>query len=166
MNEKSKTQVTMPTDEEIVVTRTFDAPRSLVWEVWTQAKHLKEWWGPKGWTLPVCDVDFRIGGTWFYCMKGPDDMMACGKATYSEIHEPEGFVMKDSFVDTEGNPLQGMPVAVVTLRFIAEGNRTTVISQSVYPSKADRDRVIEMGVEEGITETQDRLESYLRTVGT
>ena len=76
-HEKTKTQLTLPSDREIVVSRTFDAPRRLVWQAWTKAEHLTQWWGPKGWTLPVCEVDFRPGGTWFYCMQGPDGMLAC-----------------------------------------------------------------------------------------
>jgi len=163
-NEKMKTKLTLPSDLEIVVSRTFDAPRKLVWKVWTQAEHLRQWWGPKGWTLPVCEVDFRPGGTWFYCMQGPDDTQACGKAYYNEIDEPDRFAYKDTFADSDGNPLEDMPAAQVAVEFIDEEGRTIVKSTSLYATKEDRDKVIEMGVEAGIGQTLDRLEKYLKTL--
>lgn len=164
MSKKRKTQITLPSDVEIVVTRTFDAPRKLVWKLWTQAEHLTQWWGPEGWTLPVCEIDLRPGGTWFYCMQGPDNMLACGKAHYLEITEPERLVYQDTFVDSEGHVLEGMPVAQITIEFIEQDGVTTIIDKAVYETKADRDRVIEMGMEAGIDQTLDRLETYLNQV--
>ena len=163
-HEKTKTQLTLPSDREIVVSRTFDAPRRLVWQAWTKAEHLTQWWGPKGWTLPVCEVDFRPGGTWFYCMQGPDGMLACGKATYSEIEEPRRIIYQDSFVDSDGNALDGMPLSQVTVEFTDQGSKTFVKSTNVYASKADRDKVIEMGMEPGIDQTLDRLEALLKSM--
>lgn len=161
MIENSKTQLTLPSDQEIVITRTFAAPRDRVWQMWTKAEHLQQWWGPEGWTLPVCELDFRPGGTWFYCMQGPDGMQSCGKANYIEIEAPERIVYEDAFADAEGNLLEGMPVAHITLEFIAADNKTTVINTVRYPTKADRDKVIEMGMEAGIDQTLNRLEAYL-----
>lgn len=164
----SKTQLTMPSDLEIIVTRVFDAPRDLVWRMWTEAEHLTHWWGPKGWTLPVCEVDFRPGGTWFYCMEGPGPdgiMRACGKMVYGEINAPEKFTAQDMFVDEAGNLLEGMPVAEITVAFTEQDGKTTVVDTTRYASKADRDAVIEMGMEAGIDQTLDRLEAYLKTVG-
>ncbi len=164
MQQTRKTKVTLPSDREIVVTRTFDAPRRLIWQMWTQAEHLVHWWGPTGWTLPVCEVDFRPGGTWFYCMQGPDDMYACGKSYYGEIEEPERFTMRDTFVDADGKPLDGMPVGDATVEFTDQGRQTLVTSTTVYATQAERDKVLEMGVEAGIGQTLDRLEAYLRTL--
>lgn len=163
-NEKHRTTITLPSDREIVVARTFDAPRSLVWQMWTKAEHLVHWWGPTGWALPVCKVDFRPGGTWFYCMQGPDGMQACGKAFYGDIEEPVRFSYRDTFVDADGKPLEGMPVGEITVEFVAQGSvKTLVTSTTLYPTQADRDRVIDMGVETGIDQTLDRLEAYLKT---
>jgi uncharacterized protein YndB with AHSA1/START domain len=161
MAENTKTQLTLPSDQEILITRTFDAPRELVWQMWTTAEHLQQWWGPEGWTLPVCEMDFRPGGTWFYCMQGPDEMRSCGKATYLEIDTPERIVYEDAFANADGDPLADMPVGHVTLSFIDEGGKTTVINTVRYPTKADRDKVIEMGMEAGIDQTLNRLEAYL-----
>ena len=88
-------------------------------------------------------------------------MQSCGKATYLEIVAPELIVYEDSFADAEGNPLEEMPVGHITLRFIDAGGKTTVINTVRYPSKADRDKVIAMGMEVGIDQTLNRLEAYL-----
>ena len=161
-NEKMKTKVTLPSDTELLITRTFDAPRELVWKAYTQAEHLKHWWGPKGWTLPVCEMDFREGGSWFYCMEGPDGMRSCGKTIFKEIDAPNRYVAEDTFVDNDGNPMEGMPVALMTTEFHEENGMTTVKSITRYPTKEQRDQVVEMGVEEGINQTLDRLEDYLK----
>ncbi len=161
MNEKMKTKVTLPSDEEILITRTFAAPRDLVWQMWSTAEHLQQWFGPEGWSLPICELDFREGGSWFYCMSGPDEMRSCGKATYLAIEPPQRIVYQDLFTDSEGNPMEGMPVAHITLEFVEEGDKTTVLNTVRYPTKADRDAVIEMGMETGIDQTFDRLEAYL-----
>ena len=161
MAKKIKTKLTLPSDQELVITRTFDAPRDLLWQMWTTAEHLRNWWGPEGWTLPVCEMDFRPGGSWFYCMEGPDDMQSCGIARYLEIEPPQRIVYEDAFADAEGNVVEGMPVAQIILEFIAEGDKTTVISITRYPTKEDRDKVLEMGLEAGIDQTMNRLDDYL-----
>lgn len=160
-NERAKIELTLPSDREILVTRTFAAPRDLVWQMWTTAGHLQHWWGPEGWSLPVCEVDFRPGGAWLYCMEGPDGMQSWGKATYLEIEAPERLVYEDAFVDAKGNPVEGMPVGQVTLNFIEANGQTTVRNIVRYPTKEDRDAVLEMGVEAGIDQTWNRLEAYL-----
>lgn len=160
-HEQFATTVTLPSDLEIRVTRAFAAPRTLVWQMWTQAEHLVKWWGPKGWTLPVCDVDLREGGSWLYCMKGPDGMESWGKAVYREIVEPERLMYTDYFVDANGEPLPDMPEATSTYVFSEQNGITTVVNTTRYATKELRDTVIEMGVEEGIKQTLDRLADAL-----
>lgn len=161
MSENMKTQVTLPSDEEILISRTFNAPRDLMWQMYTTAEHLQHWWGPEGWTLPVCEVDFRPGGTWFYCMQGPDGMRSCGKATYLEIDAPARIVYEDAFTDNDGHVFEDMPVGHITLEFAEKDGQTTVLNTVRYPTQADRDKVIEMGMEAGIDQTFNRLEAYL-----
>jgi uncharacterized protein YndB with AHSA1/START domain len=161
MTNNSKTQVSLPSDREILITRTFDAPRVVVWQMWASAEHLRHWWGPDGWTLPVCELDFREGGDWFYCMQGPDGMQSCGVATYLEIDAPKRLVYEDAFADADGKPMEGMPVGYITLEFNEADGKTTVLNTVRYPTKADRDKVIEMGMEVGIDQTFNRLEAYL-----
>jgi uncharacterized protein YndB with AHSA1/START domain len=156
--------VSLPSDREIEIRRVFDAPRELVWEMWTRSEHLVHWWGPTGWTLPVSEMDFRVGGRWFYCMEGPDGMKSCGRSEYLEIEKPERIVLKDLFVDDSGEPIPDMPEGQSTLIFEAQGSRTLVIDIVLYPSKKARDEVIKMGMEAGIDQTFDRLEAYLAEV--
>jgi uncharacterized protein YndB with AHSA1/START domain len=102
---KNNSKTSTPSDREFVMERTFDAPRKLVFEAFSDCKHLTHWWGPKDWTLPVCKIDFRPGGVWHYCMRGPEGDESWGKAIYREIVEPERIVYLDTFADEAGNPL-------------------------------------------------------------
>ena len=150
-----------PADSTLVVSRVFDAPRALVFKVFTTPAHLAQWWGPKGWTLPVCTVDFRPGGVWHYCMRGPNGDESWGRAVYREIVEPERIVYADSFSDAEGNVVAGMPEMVTTLTFTEHDGKTTLTSHGQFASAADLESLMAMGMEQGLTETWDRLEAYL-----
>lgn len=83
------------------IRRTLDAPRELVWEVYTQAEHLKHWWGPAGMTVAVADVDLRPGGLFHYCMRSPDGYEMWGKWLYVELVAPEKMTIIVSFSDAE-----------------------------------------------------------------
>jgi uncharacterized protein YndB with AHSA1/START domain len=143
------------------MTRTFDAPRDLVWNAWTDAEALKQWWGPREWPTTYCTVDFRVGGLWHYCMTGPNGEEAWGRATYRQITPQERILYLDEFSDKDGNAASGMPATEVTLEFVEQDGKTTVISTAEYASDADLKKVVEMGVEQGASETWDRLAEYL-----
>ncbi len=164
MTKHNETVLTTPTDQDIVVSRIFDAPRDLVWKAFTSAEHLKHWWGPTGWTLPVCELDFRVGGTWFYCMSGPDGMQSCGKAIYQNISAPESYVYTDAFADENGNVNESMPIPTITVEFIDLGGKTEVRNRTRYNTREQRDMILGMGVKVGITQTMDRLDDYLTTL--
>jgi uncharacterized protein YndB with AHSA1/START domain len=148
-----------------MVERVFDAPRALVFQMWSEPRHLKQWWGPSGWTLPVCEIDFRPGGTWFYGMKGPDGMESWGRATYREIVEPERIVYVDAFADAQGNVLAGMPLMVNRIEFLEQDGKTKIRSMTEFASEAELEQTLAMGMVEGLTETWDRLEQYLTQKG-
>lgn len=148
------------------VTRVFDAPRDLVFAAWSKPEHLQQWWGPTDWTLPVCKVDFRVGGEWLYCMHSPDGIEAWGKAVYREISAPERIVYTDYFVDPDGNALPDMPELVMSVEFVAMGKQTKVISSAQFASIADMEKVMGMGMEEGYNQTLDRLVAHLATIKT
>src|SRR6185503_2480864 len=82
-------KVTTPTDREIVMTRVFDAPRRLVFEAFSKPGLLKRWFGPRGWTLPVCEVDLRVGGGFRFVLRGPDGKQMGMRGVYREIAPPE-----------------------------------------------------------------------------
>jgi uncharacterized protein YndB with AHSA1/START domain len=98
---------------ELIITRIFDAPRSLVWKAWTEAEHLMRWWGPKKFTAPLCKIDFREGGVYLSCMRSPEGQDFWSTGTYKEIVPFERIVCTDSFADEKGNVVPashyGMP---------------------------------------------------------
>ncbi|OAS15762.1 SRPBCC domain-containing protein [Paenibacillus oryzisoli] len=158
-------------DKVLILEREFNAPRELVFQAFTQAEHLKHWWGPRGWTLPVCHVDFRVGGVWHYCMKCEDKnqgdfygMESWGKAVYNEIVVPEKIVYVDYFSDAEGNEAANMPSTRVTLTFLETETGTKVINRGEYTSAESLQQVLDMGMMEGITDTWDRLSEHLASL--
>jgi uncharacterized protein YndB with AHSA1/START domain len=90
-------------ESELHIERTFNAPRKLVWKAWTDPKKLMLWWGPKDFTAPVCNIDFRVGGKYHNCMRAPDGKDYWSIGVYKEIIPQEKIVCTDSFADEKGN---------------------------------------------------------------
>ena len=90
----------------MTITRVFDAPRELVWKAWTDPKYVMRWWGPKGFTAPVCKMDFRVGGKFLCCMKSPDGQEFWNAGEYHEIVPYEKIVSSMYFADAEGNKVE------------------------------------------------------------
>jgi uncharacterized protein YndB with AHSA1/START domain len=90
---------------ELVINRTFDAPRELVWKAWTDPEHVMQWWGPRDFTSPACRIDLRVGGKYVFCMRSPDGQDYWSTGIYREIVPPERLVYTDSFADEQGNPV-------------------------------------------------------------
>jgi uncharacterized protein YndB with AHSA1/START domain len=155
------TMTTRTEELDFVATRTFAVPRAILFKAFSECQSLTHWWGPAGWTLPVCEMDFREGGTWFYCMRSPEGEDACGTTTYHEIVEPVRIVYSDAFADRDGNVTAGMPKMQVTILFTEVDGRTQLESRTRFASAADLQTVAEMGMSEGLRETWDRLEEYL-----
>jgi uncharacterized protein YndB with AHSA1/START domain len=99
---------TEPSEQELVITRVFDAPRELVFEAWTEPEHFVRWWGPKGYTTPFCKIDLRPGGVVHHCMRSPEGREVWTKGIFREIVVPERIVLTDSFADAEGNVVSPM----------------------------------------------------------
>ncbi|CAG7629288.1 SRPBCC domain-containing protein [Paenibacillus allorhizosphaerae] len=155
----------------LVLERVFNAPRELVFKAFSEAEHLKHWWGPRGWEIPVCNVDFRPGGVWHYCMKCVDKnqgdfygMESWGKGVYEEIVAPEKIVYVDYFSDAEGNENESMPSTRVTLTFDEHEGKTKLINRALYASPEALKTVLDMGMEQGISETWDRLDEHLQSL--
>ncbi len=105
---------------DFVISRVFDAPRDLVWKAFTEAEHMKQWWGPKGFTVFHMKIDLRVGGTCHYGMKAPDGTPMWGKFVFREIAAPERIMLVDSFSDEAGgttrHPLnQAWPPEMLTI---------------------------------------------------
>ncbi|MBI4082130.1 MAG: SRPBCC domain-containing protein [Candidatus Lambdaproteobacteria bacterium] len=154
--------VTLPSDRELVITRTFAAPRSLVFKAWTEPEALMRWWAPKGCITPFCTVDLRPGGSFHYCMRLPEGRDIWGLGVYREIVEPERLVYADSFADERGNRVlpahYGMsvgypPETLVTVTFAEhDGSTTLTLRHSVLDSFPERE-----GIRQGWSEMLDRL---------
>src|SRR5260370_16948722 len=111
-------------EQELVLTRVFDAPRELVFKVWTDPKHLALWWGPHGFTNPVCDLDLRPGGAIRIHMRGPDGTVYPTTGIYQEIVESERIVFTNAALDANGDP---MFEVLTTVTFAEEGGKTKQI---------------------------------------
>jgi uncharacterized protein YndB with AHSA1/START domain len=157
-------------DNVITLERTFDAPRELVFKAFSENEHLKRWFGPKGWSLPFSNIDFRPGGVWHYCMKCIDESQeyfgaeSWGRAVFHEIVEPERIVFTDAFSDAEGNISEGMPQTRVTNTFVEHEGKTKLISHAEYASAEAVKTVMDMGLIEGTTSHYDNLEEYLEKI--
>ena len=92
--------------ERMVVTRVFDAPRELVWKAWTDPKYAMQWWGPKGFTAPFCEIDLRVGGKFLYCMRAPDGQEFWNGGEYHEIVLHQKIVASMYFSDAQGNKVE------------------------------------------------------------
>jgi len=149
-------KVTTPTAREIVLTRSFNARRSLVFDAWTKPELLKRWHGARGWNLVVCDVDLRVDGAWRFVSQGPDGASMGQRGVYREIVKPDRLVYTESFDD------QSYPgVCLVTHEFVERNGETTVTSTVQYPSQEARDIVLKYPMERGVGEGYDRLAALL-----
>ncbi len=152
----------MPTpSHEIVITRHIDAPREQVWKLWTEVEHLVHWWGqPKGATMPVFKMDFRVGGTFLYKVEGADGKVVWGKKIYKEIDEPNRLVFNDVYSDEHGNvsSTEGTPDMMITATFEPEGNGTklTVVHAGIV---ADANYMEQYN--QGWAEVLDRLDEHV-----
>jgi len=101
--EMKKRILAFMTPQAVVITRLFNAPRERVFKAWTDPKLMQQWWGPKGFTAPVCKINLRPGGLWHYCMRSPEGQNFWGRGIYREIVKPSLIVATDSFSDAKGH---------------------------------------------------------------
>jgi uncharacterized protein YndB with AHSA1/START domain len=149
-------QVSTPSEQEIRLTRLFDAPRDLVFEVMTRPEHVKRWWGNlgPGYSVPVCEIDLRVGGKWRFVNRHPTGEVAF-HGEYREI-DPPGRV-----VFTETMEPYPPPGSVVTSILTEEGGKTRLVATVRYPTREIRDLVMGTGMEKGAGISYDRLEDLL-----
>jgi uncharacterized protein YndB with AHSA1/START domain len=149
--------VTTPSDREIVMTRVFDAPRVLVFEAHTSCEHMSKWWGPRKYETVSCEIDFRVGGTWRIVHSGPDGEIPGFHGEYLDIVRPERFTWTFIWEGAgEGGP--------ETFVFEERDGKTILTSTSEFPTKEERDGVLESGMVDGAEQTYDRLEEHLATM--
>ena len=156
LNNIGPVTITTPGDRQIVVTRLFDAPRSLVFEAWTKAEHVAHWWDPSGVPLAVCEIDLRRGGAFRWVNRAPDggEGYSFG-GIYREIAPPEKLVFT-----APDSPDRGS-----TLIFAEEGKKTRLTITIQCASKQERDAMLQMRVDAGTAQTLENLAAYLPTIG-
>lgn len=151
--------LTTPTDREIHVERVFDAPRDRVFAVYTDPKLIPEWWGPRDTTAVVDQMDVRTGGDWRFVVRTSDGSETSFRGTYREVTPPERIVQTFEW--------EGMPgyVSVETAEFQDLGDRTKVITTSIFHTAEERDGMLDSGMERGMNETFARLDELLARLG-
>ncbi len=154
-------KVTTPNDREIVMTRAFDAPRHLVFEAFTRPELLRKWLlGPPGWTMPVCEVDLRVGGKYRYVWRSDKGIEMAAGGTYREIVAPERIVATETFEPP------WYPGECTNTLLMREESGCTILTQTLrYESNAAREVVIKSPMEGGVAISYDRLEQMLVTPG-
>lgn len=150
----NNSDVAQPADRVLSITRTFDAPRELVFKVWTQPEHLVRWWGPKGFTTPSCQIDVQPGGAYRTVIRSGEGKEHRMRGTYREVVPPERLVMTFAWEDEAGQPGHE---TVVTVSFADQGDKTRLtFEHGVFETVADRDS--HFG---GWSQFMDRLAEYL-----
>ena len=163
------------TDRAFVITRTFDAPRTLVFQAFTESERLAQWWGPKGFAMLVSRLDLRPGGVFHYQMRSPDGHAMWGKFVYREIVAPERIVFVNSFADEAGNLVRHpasptWPLEVLSILTLTEQAGKTTLTLTGYPinaTEAER-KTFEDGrssMQQGFSGTWDQLDAYLAKAG-
>ena len=152
--------VTTPSDREIMMARTFDAPRHLVWEAMTKPEFIKRWlYLPDGWSMVSCEHDVRVGGTFRWACAGPDGNTAMVMhGVHRDVVVPERIVRTETF--EFGCPSQSGE-QLVTMILSDMGNRTKVAFTAVYPSTEARDGALASGMEHGVSVGYDQLDELL-----
>jgi uncharacterized protein YndB with AHSA1/START domain len=147
-------KITTPSDREILVTRAFDAPRSLVFDCMSKPELVRRWLlGPPGWTMPVCEIDFRVGGRFRYVWRRANGNEMGMGGVYREIVRPERIVHTELF-DEDWTGGETVGTSVLT----EQGAKTTLTMTILYASKEARDGALRTGMTEGMTISYDRLE--------
>ena len=144
-----------PSDREVVITRVVSAPRRVVFEAFTSPRHVPNWLiGPDGWTMPVCEIDLRPGGTWRYVYRKNDGSEMTMQGSYREVAPPERLVSTESWGPE-------WPETVNTMVLTESGGLTTITITIQYPSKEARDAALETGMKTGMDQSFARLDSML-----
>jgi uncharacterized protein YndB with AHSA1/START domain len=151
MAEKNNNSVT---NRELSVTRVLNAPRELVWKVWTDPEHIAKWWGPNGFTNTIDKMEVKPGGIWDFVMHGPDGMDYKNKSTFIEVIKPE----KISFKHVAPN-------FTATVTFTEQGNKTLLKWSMLFESAEELEKVIKVfKADSGLMQNIDKLELYLSKI--
>jgi uncharacterized protein YndB with AHSA1/START domain len=147
-----------PANRELVITRIFDAPRSLVFKMWTDPTHMAQWWGPRGFTNPVCDMDVRPGGAIRIVMRGPGGADYPMTGLFNEIVAPERLVLTTAVDDADGNRVLE---AHNTVTFAEHGGKTTLTVRARIVKATAAAAPMLAGMEAGWGQSLERLAAHV-----
>ena len=150
--------LTLPTDEQILITREFAAPRRLVWRAWTEPDLVRRWWHAKRGEVTVCEIDLRVGGKWRYVMVAPDGFEVGFHGEYREIVPNEQLVTTETYEGLPEGVTEEEGSTVNTATFAEVDGRTTVTLLIQATSKGSRDAIIASGMEDGLQDALDLAE--------
>jgi uncharacterized protein YndB with AHSA1/START domain len=151
-------RLTLPTDEQILITREFDAPKHLVYKAFTTPELVKRWWNAKRGEVTVAEIDLRVGGKWRYAMVTGDGFEVAFHGEYREIEPNERIVSTETFEGLPEGVSEEEGTTVNTATFTEADGRTTLTILVQAPSKTSRDAIIESGMEAGMQDAMDLLE--------
>ncbi len=147
--------------KQLTVVREFNGTNEQVWDAWTNSEILDKWWAPKPWKANTKSMDFREGGSWLYYMGGPEGEKQWCRLDYLTIDPIKSYTAKDAFCDEAGNTAGSFPSMLWKNEFTSTGTGTKVTIVINFDSEADRDKIIEMGFEEGFTAAHGNLDALL-----
>jgi uncharacterized protein YndB with AHSA1/START domain len=166
--------IAAPGEPTFTLNRTFDAPRALVWKVYTEVEHLAKWWGPKGFSWLSGTLDLRPGGVFHYGIRGPAGQEMWGKFVYREIAAPERLVFTNSFSDADGGTVRApfnpnWPLEVLNTITFSESNGKTLLAMSGSPfnaTKEERDafEAMKPSLDQGFKGTLNQLAEHLAAI--
>jgi len=151
-------EIATPTEREVVLTRVFDAPRNLVFEALTKPDLLRRWYGLPGWSMVVCEVDFKVGGAFRFVSRRQDGKDVGQRGVYRKIVPPERIVNTEWWEDW--NPGECLVTTVLT----EQGGKTTFTSTTLYPSQDVRDTILNSGLKPGASSLFDKLAELLASI--
>jgi len=151
-------RVTLPTDEQILITREFDAPKRLVYRAWTTPELVKRWWNAKRGEMTVAEIDLRVGGRWRYAMVTPDGVEVAFHGEYLEIVPNERIVSTETYEGLPEGVTEEEGTTVNTATFAEKDGRTTLTVLVQAPSRESRDAIVDSGMEAGLQDALDLLE--------
>ena len=160
----SKTQTVISKDaanKKLVVTRSFDAPRSLVWKAWTESSLLDQWWAPKPWKAETKSLELHTGGMWLYCMLGPDGTKSWSRVDFETVTPESSFTATVIFCDENGIVDESFPSMHWDVTFESTGESTSMTVTITFSAEADMKQLIEMGFEQGFTMGLGNLDELL-----
>ncbi len=149
-------------NRKILVEREFKAPLEVVWKAWTDPALLDKWWAPKPWKAETKEMDFREGGSWLYCMKGPEGEKHWSRADFKKVDAPNSYEGQDAFCDENGQISDEFPQMYWEVHFEEKGKVTLVKVQITFDKEADLEKIVEMGFQEGFAAAHENLDGLLK----